>query len=70
MTTFHELTVIDCSLLILFTEFITKNSADLKGLTKMQIINSFILWYNTDNNSMIQVNLAAFADVDFNKLVK
>ena len=70
MTTFHELTVIDCSLLILFTEFIAKNTADLKGLTKMQIINSFIAWYNSDNNSMIAVNLAAFTDIDFNKLIQ
>lgn len=43
--------------------------ADLKGLTPMQILSSFIGWYNTDNNCSLPVNLKVLANLDLQKLI-
>lgn len=69
MSTFHELTVFDCGLLLLYTQYISKYAADLKGLTPMQIMSSFIGWYNTDNNCSLPVNLKDLAHLDLQKLI-
>lgn len=69
MSTFHELTVFDCGLLLLYTQYISSHAPVLKGLTPMQIMSSFIGWYNTDNNCSLPVNLKELATLDLQKLI-
>lgn len=69
MQTYHELTVFDCGLLLLYTQYISKYAADLKGLTPMQIMSSFVSWYNTDNNCMLPVNLKDLSNNDLIRFI-
>lgn len=69
MTTFHELNVFDCGLLLLYTQYIAKYREHLQGLTPIQIMSSFIGWYNSENNCSLPICLKELASLDLNKLI-
>lgn len=64
MFTTHKLTVLDASLLICYTEYLTKYSSDLKGLTKARIISKFFAWYESDNTYQLKIDLSIIPDED------
>lgn len=69
MSKFLELTVFDCGLLLLYTQYIAKNASELKGLTPIQIMSHFIAWYNTVRSCNPPVNLQELANLDLQKLI-
>jgi hypothetical protein len=64
MKAFHELTIIDASLLILYTEYLTKFASELKGKTKKEILQDFIRWYSSVNSNQISINIEEFFSIN------